>query len=381
MRVLWCGIKAPEPPGPVALESTELEVSCLSAARVDCGDFGYSEPRAEDYDCPIDLLPVFPRRPYPYSLYLRGLSRALQGTDPEVIYIVGEPSELGVAQLVAAARRTVPEARTVLQSFENVHRDWSGFPRMLRGRAERDTLPRLDMIRAISDSARRVLVERGYPKERIRVVPLSADPERFYPREVPALREKLVPDGRFLIGYVGRLVEEKGVDVLLRAVSEMDRDAVLCIVGSGRAADDLQALGRELPNLSVRWIERVPHDEVADYMAAFDAMVLPSRSIPNWREQFGMVLAEAMACGTPLIGSTCGAIPEVIGNAGLTFPEEDHRALAEALDGLAGDPAEVRRLSDRALARFRDHYHPQVELRQLVCCFQEALQRPQMERE
>jgi glycosyltransferase involved in cell wall biosynthesis len=112
-------------------------------------------------------------------------------------------------------------------------------------------------------------------------------------------------------------------------------------------------------------------------MRAFDVMVLPSRSIPTWREQFGRVLTEAMACGTPLIGSSCGAIPEVIGDAGLIVPEEDHLALAGALDRLAGDGRLRERLSERALARTREHFDPRANLERLVDLFREALDAPQ----
>lgn len=380
MRVLWYSIKAPSPPGPEAMGHPELDVEGLHARRVDCGDFGYSEPKQADYDCPVHLLPVFPVRPYPYSIYVRGLAAALREVRPDVMYIVGEPSELGVAQVVRTARRTVPACRTVLQSFENVHRDWSGFPKILRGRAERATLPRLDMVRAVSEGARRILVERGYPEDRIRVLPLTADGDLFYPREAPPLRARLAPQDRLLVGYVGRLVDEKGVDVLLRAISEMAEDAVLCAIGTGRLADELHALAEEL-GVEVHWLDRIPHDEIADYMRAFDVMVLPSRSIPAWQEQFGMVLAEAMACGTPVVGSSCGAIPEVIGDAGFIFPEEDHRALAEALTQIARDETLRAELAERAVARTHEHFDPERTLQRLVDCFHEALEAPPLETE
>jgi len=182
------------------------------------------------------------------------------------------------------------------------------------------------------------------------------------------------------VGYVGRLVHEKGVDLLLRAISEMDRPAVLCAIGAGGLEADLRALAESLPGVDVRWLSRVPHEEVAQYMCAFDVMVLPSRSIPTWREQFGMVLAEAMACGTPVVGSDCGAIPDVIGDAGLIFPEEDHRALATALDRLAADEQLRGRLSERALARTREHFGPAGNLKRLVEIFNRALDAPQHRR-
>jgi glycosyltransferase involved in cell wall biosynthesis len=74
-------------------------------------------------------------------------------------------------------------------------------------------------------------------------------------------------------------------------------------------------------------------------MNAIDVLVLPSRTTPSWKEQFGRVLIEANACGTPVIGSTSGAIPEVIGRAGIVVPERNSKALADALRDLEADPA------------------------------------------
>ena len=103
-------------------------------------------------------------------------------------------------------------------------------------------------------------------------------------------------------------------------------------------------------------INAVPHHDVPRYMNAMDALVLPSRTTPHWKEQFGHVLIEAMACGTPVIGSDSGAIPEVIDSAGLIFPEGDIDALAQHLRRLASHRDESRRLSQAGLARVHALY-------------------------
>ena len=92
------------------------------------------------------------------------------------------------------------------------------------------------------------------------------------------------------------------------------------------------------------------------YLTGLDVLVLPSRTRPNWKEQFGRVLVEAMACGVPVIGSTCGEIPQVIGDAGLVFPEEDVNALREALLHLQRDDNLRRDLAERGRARVLSHY-------------------------
>jgi glycosyltransferase involved in cell wall biosynthesis len=79
-------------------------------------------------------------------------------------------------------------------------------------------------------------------------------------------------------------------------------------------------------------------------------------TMPNWNEQFGRVIIEAMACGVPVVGSTCGAIPEVIGDAGLVFPEDDAGQLRAALESLARDRVAACELGRRARQRAVEHY-------------------------
>jgi glycosyltransferase involved in cell wall biosynthesis len=93
-----------------------------------------------------------------------------------------------------------------------------------------------------------------------------------------------------------------------------------------------------------------------DLLRGLDVLVLPSVSRPNWTEQFGRILVEAMACGVPVIGSSSGEIPEVIGQAGLIFPEGDASALAAHLQRLAGDPTLRGELATSGRARALERY-------------------------
>jgi len=96
--------------------------------------------------------------------------------------------------------------------------------------------------------------------------------------------------------------------------------------------------------------------EMPSYYNRLDVLVLPSLTRPNWKEQFGRVLIEAMACGVPVVGSDCGEIPNVIGQAGLIFPEGDADELRARLERLMGDPYLRMRLArlgrERVLARY-----------------------------
>jgi glycosyltransferase involved in cell wall biosynthesis len=91
-------------------------------------------------------------------------------------------------------------------------------------------------------------------------------------------------------------------------------------------------------------------------MNALDVLVLPSRTTARWKEQFGRVIIEAHACATPVIGSDSGAIPAVIGDAGLVFSEGDARAFADAIQTLKNDPECARRMGATGRAQVEAKY-------------------------
>jgi glycosyltransferase involved in cell wall biosynthesis len=145
-------------------------------------------------------------------------------------------------------------------------------------------------------------------------------------------------DRPFRIGYIGRMLAMKGIDTLLEAAARLksDLEFEIILLGSGPESETLTTQAANL-GLSDR-LTMVPStapEHVGAILKSMDVLVLPSRSMPYWKEQFGRVLVEAMACGVPVIGSDSGAIPAVIGDAGLVFPEGDAKALAEHIHRLA----------------------------------------------
>ena len=161
----------------------------------------------------------------------------------------------------------------------------------------------------------------------------------------------------FIVGYIGRLAPEKGLDTLVQAVAQAQARPHLLLVGSGPEKAALQALADRLGVASrCRFVEAVPYEDVADYMNLLDLLALPSRTTVHWKEQFGRVLVEAMACRVVVAGSNSGAIPEVIGDAGRIFPEGDAAALAGIIDELAGDTGTCSALAERGFHRAVGQY-------------------------
>ncbi len=203
-----------------------------------------------------------------------------------------------------------------------------------------------------NQGALRVLRRKGF-RGPARVLPqFGVDPDLFRPSP-----RHSSPSKPFTVGYAGGLVPEKGVDILLRAAARLKGDWQLHIVGDGPEKNRLQKLAHKLGiSDRIQWTPRVPSTAMPDIYATFDVLVLPSRTRPNWKEQFGRVLIEAMACAIPVIGSTSGEIPHVIGPAGLVFPEEDVARLAEHLQTLQENPGLREELGQKGRERVLQHY-------------------------
>jgi glycosyltransferase involved in cell wall biosynthesis len=183
------------------------------------------------------------------------------------------------------------------------------------------------------------------------------DPAVFRKQDAAHIRRKFAPEGSFILGFVGRIHEEKGLDTLVKALAATPAHSILAILGHGPYRSQLEDLIKQLQlQKRVCWLPWVHSDEVVAYMNAFDVLVLPSRTRPNWKEQFGRVLIEAMACETCVVGSDSGEIPNTIGDAGLIFHEGDQQQLADRLLQLINDLPYCQALGHRGRQRVLDYF-------------------------
>jgi glycosyltransferase involved in cell wall biosynthesis len=261
--------------------------------------------------------------------------RPLRRAKPDVLHVEVEPWSLAAAQLVRAAG----DAPVVLFTWENLEG-----PRRLASRVvERWVLRRVAHVIAGNVGARARVLRRGVPASRVSVLPqLGLELARYATGNASRARAAGAPKsaGAPVVGFLGRVVPEKGIDVLVDALASLD--ARLLVVGDGVARAELQARTVGWPAGKATFVGGVSDAAVPDYLACMDALVLPSRTTTGWAEQFGHVLIEAMAAGVPVVGSSSGAIPEVIGEAGVVFPEGDVTALRVQLTALLAD-AELRK--------------------------------------
>ena len=249
--------------------------------------------------------------------------------------------------------------------FKLVLTVWETIPfrdtfRAFRGRAyRRDALERADLFLAATERARSCLLLEGAEGERIEVSYPGVDVQRFQSaRAEPA---------EHLVVSPGRLVWEKGHYDVLRAVASLPEPPRVLLVGAGPERKRLLAYADDLGVGGRVEIRAVPHAEMPRVFAAATCVVLGSLSIPLWEEQFGMVLAEALAAGAPVLASTSGAIPEVVGSSAGLFAPGDWVELARLLaagplarppgERVRHDPELVGRYSlEAAAGRLRDVY-------------------------
>jgi glycosyltransferase involved in cell wall biosynthesis len=230
----------------------------------------------------------------------------------------------------------------------------------------------IDRCIAISDDARLHLELAGVPSDRIEVLPMGIDLERFSPRE-----GERAP-GPLRVLSVARLVSEKGVEdlvVALRLLADRGVDAELTLVGTGPLRGRLEALGREL-GVSVQVLGTVPYEELPAVHRRHDVLVLASAPRATWREQFGFAVVEAMASGLPVLAGDSGSLDEVVGDPAQLVRPHDPEALAAALAALAADPAAQRAQGERNRRWASDRYDRLQVAERLRAIYERTLAAP-----
>ena len=176
---------------------------------------------------------------------------------------------------------------------------------------------------------------------------------------------KIVPNSKngaglgFRIGFAGRLTKRKGIYVLLDALKLLPDNAILYTAGNGEReiVDCLENSPK------VRHLGLLP--DLKQLFSKIDLLVVPSLTTPKWKEQFGRVIAEAFACGIPVVGSSSGSIPDVVGDGGLVYAENSSREMAEKIKMILGDESKYQSFSGAAIRRFENYFSVEAHARSL----------------
>ncbi|GAP95885.1 glycosyltransferase [Leptolyngbya sp. NIES-2104] len=292
--------------------------------------------RWKDFRGDLISIPVWKSGSIPLHSYRSLFVNLLRELNPDFIYLHQEPYALVTLQVYLANYFTIRKPISFF-TWQNI---FKRYPIPFR-QMERWVLQNTDVMFPGSYSAEAVMREKGYSGRSV-LMPSGIDPAIYYPRSNTLKSELGTTDHEVLIGYVGRVVEQKGLKTLLCALNEIrSLPWRLAVVGTGEFDAEFDEIAQQL-NLSdrIQKLGFVPFTETPNYLSAFDILVLPSETRANWKEQFGRVIIEAMACGTPVIGSDSGEIPHLINSTkgGLVFPEGDAIALSQRLGELIQNP-------------------------------------------
>ena len=233
-----------------------------------------------------------------------------------------------------ASFHTLGEAKIRARAEENES--------IVRIRSERDTLHRADRIVAVSEHERGNMIDfYEAPGDRIQVIPCGVDMDVFKPMPKDEARRKLGLGDENVLLYVGRVQPLKGPELLLESVARLDLNEELkvLIVGGDVTGDEevtkVRRLAGELGiDHLVSFEGTVPHRRLVHYYNAADLCVVPS-----FYESFGLVAAEAMACGTPVVATAVGGLPETVkdGLNGSLVRDRNPEVLAEKISLLLND--------------------------------------------
>ena len=272
------------------------------------------------------------------------LGRVLREVRPDIFHVDEEPYNLCTAHALRLGRQL--GTKNIFVHWQNIYRQYPPPFNVV----EQLSYAWSDYAIAGNQEAKDILTRKGFTRP-ISVIPHAIDPDLYSPRTAEPSH---CP---FHIGYVGRIIAAKGLEVLLEAASALQGDWRLSFLGEGELRGGLQQEARELGvDDRVVFHHPVKASAVPDFIKGLHVLVLPSLTTPGWKEQFGRVLIEAMACQVPVIGSDSGEIPNVIGDAGLVVSEGNAEHLRWALQKMMDDhdlrACLAARGRERALANF-----------------------------
>ncbi|RAM50251.1 MAG: glycosyltransferase family 4 protein [Hapalosiphonaceae cyanobacterium JJU2] len=300
---------------------------------------------------------------------------------PQIIQVEQGSKSLAYAQMITLNKLLRLQAKNLFFTWWNLPYELQ-FPVYL---LEKYNLQNSHGIISGNQDGAEILRQRGY-KRPIKVMPqLGVDERVFTPQPQPDLAQQLgIETDEFIIGFVGRFVKEKGLLTLIEALTLLPKDKPwkLLLLGRGDLRTELmnQAVKNQIQDRIII-VESVPHDEVYKYINLMNTLVLPSETTYKfktltaigWKEQFGHVLIEAMACQVPVIGSDSGEIPHVIGNAGLVFPEGNAQILADCILKFIEKPDFAQALGEMGYQRVRSQYTNQALAKQQLEFYREII--------
>jgi len=320
------------------------------------------------FGMPFAKLMEYPLRVLGYRHHIIGLEKELAPFD---IVHTAETYHAYSYQAVKAKEKY--GTKVVVTCWENIPffvEDTWLFWYNCRHKIKEKVRERADLFIAVTERAKEALIYEGVPEEKISVIPVGVDIDTFKPvnKDEEYLRKFGLKKDDFVVLFVGRLLWEKGVYDVLYAAKRLLSDPELkhkslkfiFVGGEGPEESGMRKLINRLDiTESVSIVGTFPYSEMPAIHNLADVFVAPSIPIRDWQEQFGMVFAEALACGKPVVSTLCGSIPEVIGDAGILVQPNDPLSIYRELKRLILDEKLRRKYGVLARERAEKVFDPE----------------------
>jgi len=296
---------------------------------------------------------------------------------PDIVYINEEPYSTASFMLIVLTKMFSPKSKIIIQSAENIFKRHP-FPFNV---FEKFSLNNIDALCVVPTEGIELYRRKGFKGE-IFKVSYFVDVDKFFrvPKEEVVKRIPELSFDGLKIGFVGRISEQKGIDTVVGAIKylkDKGKDKIRFFVVGKEEPEYFSFLKSKIEEYSlennVKFLGHFGYDELLYFYNSIDCLVLPSRTKSWLKEQFGRVIVESMACGTPVIGSDSGEIPIVIDNPELTFKENDYISLANILEKFYDGVLEKDKLSDSLMEKSRKYTVEEV-VKNKVEIFKKTLQ-------
>lgn len=321
-----------------------LVVPCRGRDRFDLTDYQVHPELSPEEIVPLQAHFAKSHMTYLYNPWRFG--KCLREFQPDVIHLdPGEPQALMTVETIALQRIYAPSAAVTLFTVDNLLRS-RPFPLdVAKKRLRRHSLVRAKGIICCNRRASELLRNEGHFRGMCEVLPqYGLDPVEHQPGTEAELRSELGLGNSVVVGYVGRMVPEKGLRLLFEALRCIPQCPwKLLLVGSGPLEREIREEWMAQVPGRIVFVPAVPYGQVARYLRCLDIFVMASYTTPAVSEQFGLALAQAMMLGIDSIGSNCGAIPDTLGPGGTIVEQHDAEGLKQALENFLTSPTSRQR--------------------------------------
>lgn len=278
-----------------------------------------------------------------FQIYLNACD-LVRKFDPDIVHIEEEPFTMPAWQFVKAAKKY--GKKSLFFSWENLDRSYNPIFTYFNNYCIKYS----GAIIAGNEEAKNIFKSRGFSG------PVEVIPQYGLNMEDFIIKKRKSGTGLFILGYVGRITPEKGIETLVDSLRGLD-NVKLMMAGTGNPEYTAKIMKMaSTTGADVEFSGFLGRDRISGFLSSIDALVLPSITTPQWKEQFGRVIIEAFASRIPVIGSSSGEIPNVIGDAGLVFEEGSAERLGKCIKKITADRVLYDELADKGFNRVRTNY-------------------------